>query len=211
MLSVTTEPTGHRNPIARTISTRNEWEALPVGALARVGYIDHAEDGSDIDGGIMFAIRVDGDIQTKAGDYMLAGGRYWSETWGWENSVTVADLDALLPDRTGPEPVPGTADAVSVIETAIAAHTKRHEDMMQMPVRKYRLIPADELPPVSPASAVLEALTSRGWAPAARLPGRCPGLDDLGHPGRLPLRRHPGLPVPAGPHRPGPLRLQGSR
>lgn len=81
--------------IALTISTEEEWQALPIGTLARVGFIDFDDDGNETEGGIMSILRVPGDFQANAGDYMLAGGRYWSDIWGWEQGVTAHDPAAV--------------------------------------------------------------------------------------------------------------------
>lgn len=92
---VKTQPLQRTEPMS-TINTEEEWEAQPVGTLARVGYIDHDNDGNETDGGIMTIIRVDGDVTVTVGDYMLAGGRYWSEVWVWEQGAAVIDTARVL-------------------------------------------------------------------------------------------------------------------
>lgn len=82
--------------MSRSINTEDEWEAQPVGTLARVGFIDHDDDGNETDGGIMTIIRVDGDVTVTVGDYMLAGGRYWSDVWVWEQGAAVIDTATVL-------------------------------------------------------------------------------------------------------------------
>lgn len=107
--------------MSRTINTEEEWDTLPVGTLARVGYIEHDDDGNETEGGIMTIVRVDGDVTVTVGDYMLAGGRYWSEVWVWEQGVTAADTATILPEPMygptdlSPDPIQA---ALQVIESA---------------------------------------------------------------------------------------------
>lgn len=83
----------------RYIENEAQWEALPVGTLARVGYIEHDDDGNEVDEGKkMTILRVDGDVRTNVGDYMLAGGKYWSEVWVWEQGAHAVDT-AMIPDQ----------------------------------------------------------------------------------------------------------------
>ncbi|HEX9089770.1 MAG TPA: hypothetical protein VF867_19920 [Arthrobacter sp.] len=159
--------------IARTITTEAEWESLPVGTIARVGYIDHDDDGNEIDGGIAFVIRVDTDMRVNVSDYWLCGGKWWSDVWNWEQGVTVADLATLLPETHWPGTVAVSTsadDAEAVIHHTITGHQNLLEEMDHMPVDEYRKIPEADLPPESPAKAVLAALQGLGWAPAPVYP-----------------------------------------
>jgi hypothetical protein len=151
--------------IARTITTEAEWEALPVGTLARVGYIEHDDDGNEVDEGkVMSVLRVEGDARANAGDCMLAGGKYWSEVWAWEQGVTAMDPTAL------PEPgfeTPGSSlkDAVAAVDAAISAHTERVEAFNKTPYSEYVKLPPDAHPAPTPARDIVVALQVRGWGP----------------------------------------------
>lgn len=155
--------------IARTITTEDEWKALPIGTLARVGFIEHDDDGSETEGGTMTILRVAGDFQANAGDYMLAGGRYWSDIWGWEQGATALDT-ATIPDPVWPSTPQQDASedaAEAAVDAAITGHQELLAQLDQMPVGEYVKIPESDLPPESPATAAIKALQDLGWAPPA--------------------------------------------
>lgn len=154
--------------IARTISTEAEWDALPVGTLARVGYLGDDEDENDQDG-IMSILRVDGDFRANAGDCMLAGGKYWAEVWVWQQGVTVFD-PTVLPEPDFETPDPSLDDAVAAVDAAIKDHARRIKDFGNTPVRDYFNLPSESHPDRNPARAIVEALQARGWAPAPVYP-----------------------------------------
>jgi hypothetical protein len=43
--------------MTRYIATEQEWDALPVGTIAKVGYIETDDDGHENDGGTMIVLR----------------------------------------------------------------------------------------------------------------------------------------------------------
>ncbi|ACL42181.1 hypothetical protein Achl_4230 (plasmid) [Pseudarthrobacter chlorophenolicus A6] len=152
----------------RYIETEEQWDALPVGTLARVGYLEHDDNGNEIDEGKkMTILRVEGDVRTNVGDYMLAGGKYWSEVWVWEQGAYAADT-ATIPDEDSEADV--EPDVVDVVEGAIRRHEQRLKDIGNTPYSEYLKIPQELLPPKSPAHAVVEALGEIGWAPPVKYP-----------------------------------------
>lgn len=157
---------------ARHITTEAEWEVLPVGTLSRVGYLEIDDDGHESDTLTMFVIRVEGDFRANAGDYMLAGGKYWSEVWVWQQGATALDT-ATIPEEDWPGTVPvgsSEEDAEAAIHHAITGHQDLLEEIDHMPVDEYRKIPESDLPPDSPAKVVLAALQDLGWTPAPVYP-----------------------------------------
>jgi hypothetical protein len=156
--------------IARTISTEAEWENLPIGTLARVRYLEHDDDGNEVDEGkSMSILRVDGDARANAGDCMLAGGKYWSEVWMWEQGVTVID-PATLPEPEFETPDPSLTDAVAAVDAAIAGHAERVARLNKTPYSEYLNLPPEAHPAPTPARDIVEALQARGWAPAPVYP-----------------------------------------
>ena len=155
---------GHMT-IARTITNEAEWDSLPIGTLARVRYLEHDDDGNEVDEGkSMSILRVDGDVRANAGDCMLAGGQYWSEVWVWEQGVTVFD-PSTIPDPGYEEtPNPSVADAEAAVDAAITGRREMLAGLDQMPVAEYAKIPEADLPPESPAKAVIKALQNLGWS-----------------------------------------------
>ena len=126
----------------RTITTQTEWESLPIGTLARVGYIEHDDNGNEVDEGkTMSILRVEGDASANAGDCMLAGGKYWSEVWSWEQGTTAVDT-ATIPEPVWPGTLPESPSedaAESAIHHAITGHQELLEEMGHMPVSEYNL------------------------------------------------------------------------
>lgn len=157
--------------IAHTITTEAEWEALPVGTLARVRYLEHDGDGNEVDEGkTMSILRVDGDVRANAGDCMLAGGQYWSEVWVWEQGVTAVDPAAIPAPVWAPGLAPTTdaqelAEAFLTVNDTIENHKARLKAIDKTPVSEYLRIPIEDLPPKSPAAEIVEALQARGWTP----------------------------------------------
>lgn len=155
----------------RYIDTETEWDALPVGTLARVRYIEHDDGGAEVDEGkSMTILRVEGDFRSNAGDYMLAGGKYWAEVWVWQQGVHAVDTAEI------PEPVwePGLAPATAALELAesfitvhdaIENHKARLKAIDKTPISEYLRIPTEDLPPKSPAVEIVNALRARGWTP----------------------------------------------
>lgn len=149
----------------RYIETEAQWEALPVGTLARVGYIEHDDSGAEIDEGKkMTILRVEGDVRANAGDYMLAGGQYWSEVWVWEQGAYAVDTAAIR-DEDAPQKPASVDEAVAVVDAAIAAHQEKLVEINNTPYSEYLKIPQELLPAESPARTVVEALSAAGWAP----------------------------------------------
>lgn len=154
---------------ARTITTEAEWDALPVGTLARVGYIEHDDDGNELDGTkTMSVLRVEGDFRANAGEYMLAGGKYWAEIWAWEQGVVAFD-PATIPEPGYGEPDP-LISAVEAVDAAITYHAGRVTALGKMPYREYIELPPEAHPAPTPARDVVDALTALGWAPAPVYP-----------------------------------------
>ncbi|QOD06081.1 hypothetical protein [Pseudarthrobacter sp. BIM B-2242] len=156
----------------RYIETEAQWDALPVGTLARVGYIEHDDNGNEIDDGKkMTILRVEGDFRANVGDYMLAGGKYWAEVWGWEQGTHAVDTAAIR-DEDAPEPekVSQSEEAESVVDAAIAAHQETLKEFNNTPYSEYVKIPQELHPPESPARTIVEALTAAGWAPPPAYP-----------------------------------------
>lgn len=150
--------------MARTITTEQDWEALPVGTLARVGFIEHDDDGNETEGGTMTILRVDGDVTVTVGDYMLAGGRYWSEVWVWEQGVTVLDTATITePEYT--DASQSLTSAVEAVDAAIAAHAQRVVEFNQTPYSEYVKLPPEAHPAPTPARDIVGALATLGWTP----------------------------------------------
>jgi hypothetical protein len=157
--------------IARTITTEDEWESLPVGTLARVGFIEHDDDGNETEGGTMTILRVAGDYQATAGDCMLAGGRYWSEAWIWEQGATALDTATIPePDWPGAPKDPAAETAEAAVDAAIAGHAKRVEAFNKTPYSEYVKLGPEAHPAPTPARDIVEALSDLGWAPPAAYP-----------------------------------------
>jgi hypothetical protein len=156
----------------RYIDSEAQWDALPVGTLARVGYIEHDDDGNEIDEGKkMTILRVEGDVRTNVGDYMLAGGKYWSEVWNWEQGTHAVDTAAIRDeDAPVPQKPASVEEAEAVVDAAIAAHQEKIKEMNRTPYEDYLKIPKELLPPESPASTIVEALSAAGWAPPKEYP-----------------------------------------
>jgi hypothetical protein len=151
---------------ARTISTEDSWDSLPVGTLARVHYDNHDDDGAETHGGTMSILRVDGDVRANAGDCMLAGGKYWTEVWVWQQGVVVFNPTALPEPDFEDQYLPPLASTVAAVEAAIADHAWRVKEIVSVPDDEYVKIPREARPDRTPALAIIEALQARGWAPA---------------------------------------------
>ncbi|MFD0046982.1 hypothetical protein ACFVGV_17510 [Pseudarthrobacter scleromae] len=155
----------------RYIETEAQWDALPVGTLARVGYIEHDDNGAEIDEGkMMIILRVEGDFRANVGDYMLAGGKYWSEVWGWEQGATALDTAEISEPVWAPGLAPTTAaqelaEAYLTVHDTIEDHKARLQAIDKTPISEYLRIPTEDLPPKSPAVEIVKALQSRGWTP----------------------------------------------
>jgi hypothetical protein len=155
--------------IARTITSDTEWDLLPVGTLARVDYMDTDDEGHESIEGTMTILRVEGDFRANAGDYMLAGGKYWAEVWVWQQGITVMDTSTLPgPDYSAPRT--SVTDAVAAVDAAITGHTKRVEELKQTPFREYVKLPPEAHPAPTPAQDIVDSLTALGWAPAPVYP-----------------------------------------
>ena len=147
------------------IETEAQWDALPVGTLARVGYIEHDDDGNEIDESKkMTILRVEGDFRANVGDYMLAGGKYWTEVWVWEQGAYAVDT-ATIPDEDEPQKPASVVEAEAAVDAAIAAHQQKIKEVNSTPYSEYVKIPKELLPPESPARDIVEALSAAGWAP----------------------------------------------
>ncbi|MET4143815.1 hypothetical protein [Arthrobacter sp. UYCo732] len=159
------------NLTATEITTAEDWESQPIGTLARVGYIEHDDDGADVDEGKkMTILRVEGDVRTNIGDYMLAGGKYWAEVWGWENGAYAIDSASIPDEEDSSQASDAVQNAVAIVDEAIRVHEQRVRDINNTPYSEYVKIPQELLPPKSPARAVVEALSAAGWAPPVKYP-----------------------------------------
>jgi hypothetical protein len=157
--------------IARTITTGTEWDLLPVGTLARVGYLEHDDDGNEVDEGkTMTILRVEGDFRANAGDHMLAGGKYWSEVWVWQQGVVAFDPTTLPEPDFEADYDQSMTSTVLAVEAAIADHALRVKEICEMPYDDYEKTPRGARPTRTPAMPVIEALKVRGWAPAPVYP-----------------------------------------
>ncbi|QOT19543.1 hypothetical protein [Paenarthrobacter sp. YJN-5] len=150
---------------ARTIRSEAHWDSLPIGTLARVGYIDHDDDGNEADGGTMTILRVEGNFRANAGDYMLAGGIYWTEIWGWEQGTVVLNTSTIPEPEFDDTADPSHLDAIRAVDAAIAGHAQRVADLNATPYAEYVKIPREAHPNESPAQDIVEALAAHGWAP----------------------------------------------
>ena len=150
----------------RTISTDAHWDALPVGTLARVGYIEHDDDGREIPGGTLSILRVEGDVRANAGDCMLAGGKYWAEVWVWQQGVVAFD-PTLLPEPHFEAPVLADQDAAAAVDAAIEDHARRVQELQSTPIADYWKLPREAHPNPTPGRDIIHALRTRGWAPAS--------------------------------------------
>jgi hypothetical protein len=102
---------------------------------------------------------------------MLAGGRYWSEVWVWQQGTVTADTAVILPEPEYPgyEEESVLAEALAVVDGAIAGHARRAMEINQTPVAEYLKIPVALLPSESPAGNIIDALLAAGWtAPAEK-------------------------------------------
>lgn len=78
-------------PPVETVNTVEELDALPVGTLVEVAY-------TELKGAkrVTTILRVS-DNGASAGESSLRGGKFWSETWGWADSIRVL----FRPDTEG--------------------------------------------------------------------------------------------------------------
>lgn len=155
---------------ARTINTGEHWDSLPVGTLARVGYIDTDDDGHESIQGTMTILRVEGDFRANAGDYMLAGGKYWAEVWVWQQGATVIDTATIPEPDYDAAPDPANVSAAEAVNAAITAHAQRVAELNNTPYSEYVKLPPEAHPDPTPARDIVEALAARGWAPAPVYP-----------------------------------------
>jgi hypothetical protein len=104
----------------REIETEEQWEALPVGSLAKVYCMEIDDQGVESDTLTVFVTRVEGDTRANIGDYWLAGGKWWSDVWVWQQGVIVVDAAEVLVDPVfGPNELP--EDPVAAAEEVLRA------------------------------------------------------------------------------------------
>jgi hypothetical protein len=113
---------------------------------------------------------VEGDVRANAGDCMLAGGKYWSEVWVWQQGVTALDTAAIPAPVWAPGLAPTTAaqelaEAFITVHDAIENHKARLKAIDKTPLSEYLRIPTEDLPPKSPTEDIVKALQARGWTP----------------------------------------------
>lgn len=131
----------------RDITTEEQWEALPVGALAKVYCCEIDDQGLESDTLTVYVIRVEGDARANVGDYWLAGGKWWSDVWVWQQGAAVVQLSEVLRDPVfGPDHLP--EDPVQAAESVVEAATTE------------RAAPA----------AVVGKLLDLGWQPPVVVP-----------------------------------------
>lgn len=82
--------------MASTVSGQPEWDALPIGTVARIDTVEVDDEGAEKDI-IIFALRVESEIRVDAGPYMLAGGKYWEVAFEWDQGAQVGPLGDLFP------------------------------------------------------------------------------------------------------------------
>ncbi|WP_427019369.1 hypothetical protein ACQCSX_22005 (plasmid) [Pseudarthrobacter sp. P1] len=158
------------------MTTRDDWEAQPVGTIARVEHLSSREEGGPVL--VAFVTRVDGDFQSTAGQYQLAGGRHWSGIWDHQRRATVlnaATVPAAPVDAPTDAPVrPSSRDGViaaatDAIDNAITQHHQVLDGFLQTPYREYVKIPAAEHPASSPAGHIIDQLLQLGWQPPEKV------------------------------------------
>lgn len=68
----------------------------------------------------MYVIRVEGDFRANAGDYWLAGGKWWDDVWNFQQGVAVVQLAEALSDPVlGPDHLP--EDPIQAAEAVVEA------------------------------------------------------------------------------------------
>lgn len=131
----------------RDITTEEQWKALPVGTIAQVYCFEIDDQGLESDTLTMYVIRVDGVFRANAGDYWLAGGKWWDDVWNFQQGVAAVQISDVLSDPVfGPNSLP--EDPVQAAEAVVEAATTE------------RAVPA----------AVVGRLLDLGWQPPAILP-----------------------------------------
>lgn len=131
----------------REIDTEEDWEALPVGTFAKVYCFEADDQGNESDTLTVYVTRVEGDARANIGDHWLAGGKWWSDVWVWQQGVVVIDLaEALVDPVFGPDNLP--EDPIQAAEAVVeAAATER-----------------------AAPSAVVGRLLDLGWQPPVKVP-----------------------------------------
>lgn len=81
--------------MASTVSGQSEWDALPIGTIARLDTIEFDDDGDEKDI-VIFVLRVESEIRVDAGPYMLAGGKYWENAFEWDQGGQVGPIVDLF-------------------------------------------------------------------------------------------------------------------
>lgn len=106
----------------REIETEEQWEALAVGTLAKVYCYEADDQGAESDTLTVFVTRVEGDARANIGDHWLAGGKWWSDVWAWQQGVVVIDVaEALVDPVFGPDNMP--ENPVAAAEEVLRAAT----------------------------------------------------------------------------------------
>lgn len=131
----------------REIETEEQWEALSVGTLAKVYCFETDEQGNESDTLTVYVTRVEGDARANIGDHWLAGGKWWSDVWAWQQGVVVIDVaEALVDPVFGPDNLP--ENPVAAAEEVVRAAT------------------AERATP----GAVVGKLLDLGWQPPVAIP-----------------------------------------
>ncbi|NSX37152.1 hypothetical protein HTS88_12150 [Pseudarthrobacter oxydans] len=131
---------------AREIETEEQWEALAVGTLAKVYCMEVDDQGVESDTLTVYVTRVEGDARANIGEYWLAGGKWWSDVWHWQQGVLVVDVAEVMADPLlGPTICPRTR----------SPRPKRFSGQ-----------PQPSVPPLRPLSASF-------WTWAGNRPSRC--------------------------------------
>ncbi len=164
--SGTTAP--ERSLVQTKITTREQWEALPVGTLVGVQYFeagdrDEAED-------TMHVLRVADNALSAVGDYRLAGGKHWSDIWEYQQGVTVqisTRQNALSPEAA--------ATREEAIMQGILAGKEGYFEH-QYAWERYRRLSGEERIQAGPPHAqgvwvwVIDKLLELGWEPPVKVP-----------------------------------------
>lgn len=81
--------------MTREVSGQPEWDALPIGTIARLDTIDVDDEGDEKDI-VIYVLRVESEIRVDAGPYMLAGGKYWEIAFEWDQGARVGPIGDLF-------------------------------------------------------------------------------------------------------------------
>lgn len=144
--------------MSRTITSHDDWDALPVGAKltatrkAPVGAPERQ----------LTLIRSDEEGMATLGITCIAGGLEWSMLWLSIRNVLEVNYDPAT--KPGPDAI---ADAEGVVLRCIQEHEEKLETLNNTPLRDYRELNEAERNPDGPDKTIIVELLALGWTPPA--------------------------------------------